>query len=576
MRLIKPKVEILDTLIGEQIINRIATVARTCFTSDTEVLTDRGFIRINEIDNNRDKVLTYNPETNCLEYEIPNVFSKRYDGSFVECVHNNINFLVTADHRIYQSDVEDRNYSFIPARELIYSENNKKNYFRLPKYFKDSKRNLKDFEETVSYTKVLNMGKYTKEVSEEFIINDNILTILASYITEGHTFHGEKHKSGSYICITQSEDNELYKLVLEALTKEKIKYNIDFDRRKPNIKWIKFGNQCYVDMFEELCGRYSKNKHLPNWFRNLSDRQLKLLLKILYLGDGSHNKTRIERYLSISNRLLNEIQEIFILIGRNASMHYDSSMSQKCYVQEHMRDSWVVNSKRHIIQKRMNDTVYCTQTNNGIICIRHNNKTLWIGNCYKSEDVRTKEKDKALVKRLIESKHEAMLEFVDVTVKFTCSRAIAQEITRHRMASYAMESQRYICYARDKFNHEITYIIPSHAGYDEGEYSLKYEIANGPFLNSLLYSEKAYFDLIEDGWSAQEARDVLPNATKTEINMKANLREWRHFFKLRCHSTAHPDIRQLALDLLKQMHEQIPIIFDDLYEEFYGNERSDN
>lgn len=58
--------------------------------------------------------------------------------------------------------------------------------------------------------------------------------------------------------------------------------------------------------------------------------------------------------------------------------------------------------------------------------------------------------------------------------------------------------------------------------------------------------------------------------------MKANLREWRHFFKLRCHSTAHPDIRQLALDLLKQMHEQIPIVFDDLYEEFYGNERSDN
>ena len=196
--------------------------------------------------------------------------------------------------------------------------------------------------------------------------------------------------------------------------------------------------------------------------------------------------------------------------------------------------------------------------------------------CYKSESSSTPTKDEALVKRLIESKHEAMLEFVDVTVKFICSRAIAQEITRHRMASYAMESQRYCAYNKDRFNHEITYIIPSHTNYDEGEYSLKYEVANGPFINSLLYSEKAYFDLIEDGWKAQEARDVLPNATKTEINMKANLREWRHFFKLRCHSTAHPDIRQLALDLLKQMHEQIPIVFDDLYEEFYGNERSNN
>ena len=188
--------------------------------------------------------------------------------------------------------------------------------------------------------------------------------------------------------------------------------------------------------------------------------------------------------------------------------------------------------------------------------------------CYKSESSSTSSKDEALIKRLIESKHEAVLEFVDVTVKFTCSRAIAQEITRHRMASYAMESQRYCAYNKDRFNHEITYIIPSHTNYDEGEYSLKYEVANGPFINSLLYSEKAYFDLIEDGWKAQEARDVLPTATKTEINMKANLREWRHFFKLRCHSTAHPDIRVLALDLLKKMHEQIPIVFDDLYREF--------
>lgn len=192
--------------------------------------------------------------------------------------------------------------------------------------------------------------------------------------------------------------------------------------------------------------------------------------------------------------------------------------------------------------------------------------------CYKSENVSTPSKDEALVKRLIESKHEAMLEFVDVTVKFTCSRAIAQEITRHRMASYAMESQRYCAYNKDRFNHEITYIIPSHTNYDEGEYSLKYEVANGPFINSLLYSEKAYFDLIEEGWKAQEARDVLPNATKTEINMKANLREWRHFFKLRCHHTAHPDIRVLALDLLKQMHEQIPIIFDDLYDTYFTND----
>ena len=91
-------------------------------------------------------------------------------------------------------------------------------------------------------------------------------------------------------------------------------------------------------------------------------------------------------------------------------------------------------------------------------------------------------------------------------------------------------------------------------------------------MDSILY----YFDLIEDGWKAQEARDVLPNATKTEINMKANLREWRHFFRLRCSKYAHPDMRILALDLLKQMHDKLPTIFEDIYQEFYGTERQDD
>ena len=81
--------------------------------------------------------------------------------------------------------------------------------------------------------------------------------------------------------------------------------------------------------------------------------------------------------------------------------------------------------------------------------------------CYKSEDYSTIQKDKALVKRLINSKHDAMLEFVDITVKFTCDRAIANELVRHRMASYAQESTRYCNYSKDKFGNELTFTIPS-------------------------------------------------------------------------------------------------------------------
>ena len=213
--------------------------------------------------------------------------------------------------------------------------------------------------------------------------------------------------------------------------------------------------------------------------------------------------------------------------------------------------------------------------------------------CYKSEAMRTADRDEALVKRLIESKHEAMLEFVDVTVKFTTSIGITREIIRHRLASYANESTRYCDYSKDKFKNKITFIIPSYLDIPEGNYTywdgdwvdmdkmkirlpVDDEDTVSTWLFNLNHAETSYRILKNKGWKAEQAREVLPMCTKSEICMKANLREWRHFFKLRCHSTAHPDIRVLALDLLKQMHEQIPIIFDDLYEEFYGNERSDN
>lgn len=181
--------------------------------------------------------------------------------------------------------------------------------------------------------------------------------------------------------------------------------------------------------------------------------------------------------------------------------------------------------------------------------------------CYKSEGMRTADRDYALVKRLIESKHEAMLEFVDVTVKFTCDRGVSHELVRHRMASFAQESTRYCNYSKDKFGNELTFIEP--VWYDSLGITHRQD-----FEIALERCEDDYLEFIRQGWTPQQARAILPNALKTEINMKANLREWRHFFKLRCHKTAHPDIRALALDLLKQMHERIPICFDDLYKEF--------
>jgi thymidylate synthase (FAD) len=193
--------------------------------------------------------------------------------------------------------------------------------------------------------------------------------------------------------------------------------------------------------------------------------------------------------------------------------------------------------------------------------------------CYKSEDKITEDSAEKMIKILLSKKHEAMIEFFDIIVKFVCDRGVSHEIVRHRLASYAQESTRYCNYSKDKFENQITFIIPSWCNIYESQWTHEQAISSNDLngeINSLLWlqqmswSEKVYNKLIKEGWQAQQARSVLPNSLKTEINVKMNLREWRHFFKLRCAQAAHPQMRELAIPLLNEFKEKIPIIFDDI------------
>lgn len=176
--------------------------------------------------------------------------------------------------------------------------------------------------------------------------------------------------------------------------------------------------------------------------------------------------------------------------------------------------------------------------------------------CYKSENLIADESAEKFVAGIIKRGHEAVIEHFNVTVKFTTDRGITHEIVRHRIASYAQESTRYCNYNKDKFGKEISVIKPV----DIKEGTKEYE----DWVNAMKNSEASYFALIEDGCKPQVARSVLPTCAKTEIMVTMNMREWRHFIKLRASKAAHPDIRILAIDLLKQFKEIIPVIFDDI------------
>lgn len=190
--------------------------------------------------------------------------------------------------------------------------------------------------------------------------------------------------------------------------------------------------------------------------------------------------------------------------------------------------------------------------------------------CYKSERLIKEdgESAKRLVSTLIKNGHEAMLEHGSLTIKFFVDRGISHEIVRHRIASYAQESTRYCNYTNKKFENEISYISIIDGMLEDKKMSALSDntiiMIYGVWEKAIEVSEAAYLKMIELGATPQIARSVLPNSLKTELVMTANYREWRNFFKLRTANSAHPQMREVIIPLLKELKRKLPIIFDDI------------
>lgn len=176
--------------------------------------------------------------------------------------------------------------------------------------------------------------------------------------------------------------------------------------------------------------------------------------------------------------------------------------------------------------------------------------------CYKSEAKANDGSAEKFVAGIIKRGHESVLEHEKITVRLICDRGVSHEIVRHRIASYSQESTRYCNYTKGKFGEEITVIEPCFWNENSEEYQL--------WFKCMKYAEEMYLQLVHAGATPQEARSVLPNSLKTEIVVTMNLREWRHFFKLRTAPAAHPQMREIAIPLLRELQRLIPIVFADI------------
>lgn len=220
--------------------------------------------------------------------------------------------------------------------------------------------------------------------------------------------------------------------------------------------------------------------------------------------------------------------------------------------------------------------------------------------CYKSEDRICEGSDKAIIEKILTPKHgvkhESVLEHGVVTVSIVMDRGVSHEQVRHRHTAISQESTRYCNYAKGKFGGEITVIEPfffdpwgetrlvdipavgfarnngkpvSPALYFNGDGGVEpagtyYMNAFDVWMLTCLWAEWGYNTLVQQfGRSAQEARSVLPNSLKTELEITANVREWRHIFTLRTNRDAHPQIRQIMVPMAHAFAERWPVLFGE-------------
>lgn len=188
--------------------------------------------------------------------------------------------------------------------------------------------------------------------------------------------------------------------------------------------------------------------------------------------------------------------------------------------------------------------------------------------CYRSEGSITEDSYKRLIGNCLSRNHESVLEHEKITVRLTCDVGTYKDLTRHRIASFSIESTRYCNYSKDKFGKQLNLIQPVYL------WALGNDEKSTIWTNCMKYIENCYMQMEELGAKPDELRMMLPHSTAAEVTMTANIREWRHIFNLRAQKAAHPAVRQLMIPLLLYFKKEMPELFNDInYDEEFPTEK---
>lgn len=555
---------------AKEFVNRMIKSGH-CYTGETEVFTNEGWIKWENYKG--EQVAVINTDLTFKGYEIPSqIISKSYTGNFYK--YPELGIEVTDGHRMYgmfADKSEDRYSTLSPV------------FFECSSPYKDA--NGREKTKGERFFRTANCP--VKPTN-----SDAHLELIGFWIGDG--CHNSANNS----------------LQFHLKKKRKIEYLKDICNRAGDKYQFREGkgNYYYVDkrgIGEEFNTELYRdgNKYL---FPSFDPISIHSIIIGLLNSDGSYEKTGIS-YSSTSRQVIEWILEFAPIAGYSVTEGNTkiSNATTKKDVYKVLflkrthslnNDSRREHTKVEIANKT--DNVYCVTVSTGLLLVRGiYGKTTICGNCAMLEhgtvylqfskykgDPHKYESDKYSVMRITGDKQYYVTtnlrvlvenDWLDdleyqceptehhekrISVRFTCDRGVSHEFVRHRVFSFAQESTRYCNYGKDKFGNELTYIIPS--WYDDiklqnhinnSNSSDEEEIEEQNFNQILCSCERQYFKLLNQGLKPQQARQVLPNALKTELIMTGFVSDWEGFFKLRCSKAAHPDAKKLADELQELM-----------------------
>ena len=174
--------------------------------------------------------------------------------------------------------------------------------------------------------------------------------------------------------------------------------------------------------------------------------------------------------------------------------------------------------------------------------------------CYRSEDKITGDSYKKLISNCITRGHESVLEHEKITIQMICDLGVYKDLTRHRIASFSIESTRYCNYSKDKFSNELKFIEPVNIDKESDLYAY--------WENTMKRIEMNYLHMADAKATPDQMRMLLPHSIAATVQMTANVREWKHILTLRASKHTHPSIQQLMIPLLLDFKKQMPEIFN--------------